>query len=139
MDFDRMRYLINRLPMARYRVDIAMAEATNVSPSFSGMPGVSGNTGKLENSVIRLQETKAAYSAIRDELAVMKSSLRSMLDRMDNPLQKNVIRMRYLEGKRVQDIGWYLNYSERHIRRVLEKAEKNIEKMSAMSEESVIK
>lgn len=138
IDLRKMRHLINRLPMARYRVDVAMSKATKVTATLSGMPHGSGTSSPVENGVIELEETRSAYETIRAELAQMKDQLSPIIDNMENPLEKNVMRLRYLEGKRVAEIGWNLNYSERHIRRVLERAEKNIEKMSAMSESPVI-
>ena len=134
IDLRKMRHLINRLPMARYRVDVAMSKATKVTATLSGMPHGGGVSSPVENGVIELEETRSAYETIRAELAQMKDQLSPIIDNMENPLEKNVMRLRYLEGKRVAEIGWNLNYSERHIRRVLERAEKNIEKMSAMSE-----
>lgn len=136
----RMRFLINRMPLARYRVDLAMARATRVTPVLTGMPHVSGVSSMVENGVIELEECRKAYQEICKELTEMKSKLSPVIDSMENPLEKNVMRLRYIEGKRVAEIGWNLNYSERHIRRVLEKAERYIiEKMSAMSETNVLK
>ena len=94
----------------------------------------------VENGVIELDECRKAYQEICKELTEMKSEISPIIDSMENPLEKNVMRLRYMEGKRVAEIGWNLNYSERHIRRVLEKAEKYIVgKMSAMSEKDMLK
>ena len=54
VDLRRMRFLINRMPLARYRVDLAMARATRVSPVLTGMPHVSGVSSMVENGVIEL-------------------------------------------------------------------------------------
>ena len=48
IDLRKMRHLINRLPMARYRVDVAMSKATKVTATLSGMPHGSGTSSPDE-------------------------------------------------------------------------------------------
>lgn len=125
-DFRKMRHLINRLPMARYRVDLANARATRVTASLTGMPHGGGVTSQVESGVMDIVAARERYDAIREELAGMVRELRPMIEQLEDPLERNAMRLRYLEGHRVPAIADALSYSDRRIYQVLEKAEANI-------------
>lgn len=124
----RMRYLINRLPMARFRVDQAMARATKCTASLTGMPRGGGNGSQVENGAEMLLAAKSAYKAFREELEAMRWELAPYVDSLDDPLEKTSMRMRYMEGYSAREIAYKLAYSEQHVFRVLNAAEKKIAK-----------
>jgi DNA-directed RNA polymerase specialized sigma24 family protein len=71
---------------------------------------------------------KDAYSRLKSELEDMQREVEPIIDRLDRPLQRNAMRMRYIEGRSVREIAYYLNYSEQHIFRVISSAEEKINK-----------
>lgn len=124
IDFRRMRFLIDRLPMARFRIDKAMARAAKCTASLSGMPGGGGGGSQVERGVELLEAAREAHAAISQELYDMRLELQPLLKTLEDPLQKTAMRMRYIEGLSVRKIAYRITYSEQHIFRVLQKAEK---------------
>jgi DNA-directed RNA polymerase specialized sigma subunit len=121
-----MRFLINRLPAARFRVDKAMARATKTTTVLTGMPRGSGTGDQTADGAILLQLAREALDRIETELSEMRAELGPMIEQIDEPLQKSVMRLRYMDGMRVREIAYSLNYSEPHIFRILQRAEQNI-------------
>ncbi len=128
VDLRRMRFLINRLPAARFRVDKAMANATRVTSVLTGMPRGSASDDRMAENVILLDLAKQARDQIVTELEDMRKQLGPMIEALDVPLQKSAMRMRYIEGHSVREIAYSLNYSEQHIFRILTIAERKIQK-----------
>ena len=126
LDLRRMRFLINRLPAARFRVDKAMARATKTTTVLTGMPRGSGTGDQTADGAILLQLAREALDRIETELSEMRAELGPMIEQIDEPLQKSVMRLRYMDGMRVREIAYSLNYSEPHIFRILQRAEQDI-------------
>ena len=127
VDLRRMRFLINRLPAARFRVDKAMANATRVTSVLTGMPRGSASDDRMADNVILLDLAKQARDQIATELEDMRKQLGPMIEALDVPLQKSAMRLRYMEGRSVREIAYSLNYSEQHIFRILQQAERKFE------------
>jgi RNA polymerase sigma factor (sigma-70 family) len=123
----RMRFLINRLPAARFRVDKAMANATRATSVITGMPHGSGSGDRMAENVILLDLAKQARDQITAELEAMRQQLGPLIEALDAPLQKSVMRLRYMDGMSVREIAYALNYSEQHIFRILQQAERKCE------------
>lgn len=129
MDFRRMRFLINRLPMARYRLQKAWSQATRITPVISDMPHGSGVSSPVENGYLLVEAAKNAVDGIEKELADMRAELKGEIGTLENPLEVTAMQMRYLEGRSVREIAYSLNYSEQHIFRVISRAEWKINKI----------
>ena len=128
INFHRMRFLINRLPAARFRVDKAKARATKTTTILTGMPRGSSTGNQVEDGVILIEYARQALDSITTELESMRTELKPMIELLESPLQKNAMWMRYIEGHSVREIAYSLNYSEQHIFRILTIAERNIQK-----------
>ena len=119
-----MRFLIDRLPMARFRIDKAMARAAKCTASLSGMPGGGGGGSQVERGVELLEAAREAHAAIRQDLYDMRLERQPLLETLEDPLQIAAMRMRYIDGLSAREIAYRLTYSEQHIFRVLQKTEK---------------
>ena len=75
VDLHRMRFLINRLPMARYRVDIAMSKATKVTSVMTGMPHGTVAGDSIPDNVERLIMARESYNNIKCELHELRVQL----------------------------------------------------------------
>ena len=128
VELRRMRFLINRLPAARFRVDKAMANATRSTSVLTGMPRGSASGDRMVDNVILLDLARQALDRIEHELHDMREQLGPLIEAMDVPLQKSVMRLRYMDGMSVREIAYSLNYSEQHIFRILQQAENKIMK-----------
>jgi RNA polymerase sigma factor (sigma-70 family) len=133
-DFYKMRKLINRIPMARFRLDKAISRATKVTTVLTGMPRGSGGGSQTEEGALLVMLAREKYDTMQAELNELQARLSPYIKNMDDALQKNVLRMRYIECRSVREIAYCLNYSEQHIFRILQKAETKVEKESVNSE-----
>lgn len=128
-DFRQMRRLINRLPMARLNVDRALARSSRMTAQYSDMPrGGNKTSDPTSEGAVMYIAAKDAYSRLKSELEDMQREVEPIIDGLDRPLQRNAMRMRYIEGRSVREIAYYLNYSEQHIFRVISSAEEKINK-----------
>ena len=127
MDLRRMRFLMNRLPMARFRVEKAMARATKCTAVLTGMPrGGGAGDSAMDSSMELLEKARGAYAALIAELDQHRQELAPMIDLLDKPLERTVMQLRYIEGMSGREIAYQLVYSEQHIFRELAAAEKKI-------------
>lgn len=116
----------NRLPMARFKVERAMSKATKCTATLTGMPRSGGTGNQVETGTELLDAAKAAYNAIQDELTAMREELTPVIARLDRPLERTVMHMRYIEGRSVREIAYGIAYSEPHIFEVLRHVERKL-------------
>lgn len=129
-DFARMRCLINRLPMARLNVDRALARSARMTAQYSDMPrGGNKTSDPTAGGAVLLMAAKNAYMRLKDELCEMQAELQPYIDRLEHPLQRNAMQMRYIERRSAREIAYYLNYSEQHVFRVITRSEEKINVM----------
>jgi hypothetical protein len=126
VDLRRMRFLMNRLPMARFRVEKAMAKATKCTATLTGMPRGGSVGSQVESGMELLEAARGAYNALQDELEAMRNELAPYIPELDKPLERTAMHLRYIEGRSVREIAYQLAYSEQHMFRVLDQAEKKI-------------
>ena len=126
VNFSRMRFLINRLPAARFRVDKAISRATKTTTILTGMPRGSCIGSPTEEGALMVDYARKALESITTELEEMRAELRPLIESLESPLQKNAMWERYIEGHSVREIAYCLNYSEQHIFRILTIAENKI-------------
>ena len=98
----RARFLMNRLPMARVRVDRARGDGF-------------------------VDTAKGAYGALREELEALRDVIRPAIETLEDPLDREVMEMRYLQGLSVREIAYRINYSEQHVFRVAQRAAGKLE------------
>lgn len=126
VDLHRMRWLMQRLPMARLNVERAMSRATKMTATLSDMPHGSGVSNPVADGTEKLIEAKTALQRLQGELAEMRAQLSPFIDGLENPLERTVMQMRYMDGISAWDIAYDLNYSERRIFQLLKRAEGKI-------------
>ena len=130
MDLQRIRFLNNRLPAARFRIDRALATATRVTAPIDGLPRGGGSSGgPVSHGVELIEEARDAYRAIQRELDGLRSQARPLIDALDDPLERQVASLRYLQGLSVRQIAYRLCYSEQHVFRVMARAEKHLQNL----------
>lgn len=126
VDFRRMRFLTNRLPMARFRLLKARSQATRITPVLSDMPHGTEVSSPVERGYLMIEAAQEAVYIIETELQSMRETLADHMDVLTDPLEITAMQMRYMDGRSVREIACCLNYSEPHIFKVLSRAEKKI-------------
>lgn len=126
MNLRKMRILINRYPRACFNVERAMSRAQKCTAQLTGMPG-GGSGSTVADAVELVMQAEEARDRIAAELVRMRAELAPMIDALSDPLEKTVMRMRYMEGVSVREIAYRLSYVERWIFQKLRRAEEQIE------------
>lgn len=120
---------MNRLPMARFRVEKAMAKATKCTAILTGMPRGGSAGSQIESGMELLETAKKAYNAVQDELDEMRKQLYPYIQRLGKPIERTAVHLRYIEGRSVREIAYQLAYSEQHVFRVVSNAERKLEEI----------
>lgn len=98
IDFERMRELIRQVPRQCFEIQKALSAAVGGSPGFDDMPHGTSAGDKLERDVIKLTEIRDAYAEAVEELETMRRELRPHISDLDDPNERAVMRLRYLDG-----------------------------------------
>ena len=72
---------------------------TKTTSVISGMPQGCGDGRGLEKSIAKIVDLENEVNRDIDELVDLKANIKSMIDTIKNPTQKNMMEMRYLQSK----------------------------------------
>lgn len=123
VDLVRMRRLINRLPMAQFRVEQLMSRACKMTATLSDEPRGTAQRDAVADGAILLSAARENLNSLSEELGKMRQELRPAVEDIDDPLSRTCMRMRYFDGVSAREIAYRLNYSERRIFQILKSAE----------------
>ena len=111
--FEKLRLAERRLTAAEERVAFCRAAAAKASAVLGGeCVSRSRDVTANENAVIRLMEAEQEYTEAERHYANLYDQVCTYLQKLDDPVNANILRMRYVEHKRMTNIA-----KELHIRR----------------------
>jgi len=119
----RMRQLMRYTIKARWRVEKEMAKATKITSVLTGMPHGGGGHDQVADGVIKIDEIKQAYKETLGELEDMQHELDPLIDTLDNPDDRAVMRLRYIECYSPEDIAEAIHRTDRSVYYYLSRAE----------------
>ena len=126
IDLRRMRYLMDRLPMARLNVERAMSRATKCTQRLTMAAGGGGYGDAMSENAIRLSIAREKRDGILRELRELREALAPRIAELDDPVQRLIMQMRYLDGQSARQIAYALALSERWVFYNLSRAETRI-------------
>lgn len=129
VNLSRMRTLIAYEQRLRFDRLKKLAKATKITTTITGMPRGSGTGNKIQDGAIELAEIEDAYREVLTELRSMREELEQLLPALDNPDDIGIMRLRYVDGKRLQDIPEAVCLSERAMYYHLSGAERKLVRM----------
>ena len=129
VNLSRMRTLIAYEQRLRFDRLKKLAKATKITTTITGMPRGSGAGNKIQDGAIELAEVEDAYREVLTELRSMREELEQLLPALDNPDDIGIMRLRYVDGKRLQDIPEAVCLSERAMYYHLSGAERKLVRM----------
>ena len=129
VNLSRMRTLIAYEQRLRFSRLKKLAKATKITTTITGMPRGSGTGDKVADGAIELAEVEEAYREVFTELRSMRCELERLLPSLDNPDDIGVMRLRYIDGLKLQDIPEAVCLSERAMYYHLSGAEKKLARM----------
>ena len=119
----RMRQLMRDTIKVRWRVEKEMARATKVTTVLTGMPRGGSGHDQVSEGAIKIDEVKAAYREVLEELEQMQRELDPLIDKLENPDDRAVMRLRYIEGYSPEDIAEAIHRTDRSVYYYLSRAE----------------
>lgn len=100
--------------------------ATDTTVHLSNMPKGGGDGQRMERDVVEIRAAEEELEAARKELAAMIAKLRVEMRKLHKWQYKLIIRKRYIEGKRLEDVAYETNYCWSHMNRCRKEAEEII-------------
>jgi len=100
--------------------------ATDTTVHLSNMPKGGGDGQRMERDVVEIRAAEEELEAARKELAAMIAQLRIEMKKLHKWQHKLIIRKRYIEGKRLEDVAYETNYCWSHMNRCRKEAEEII-------------
>ena len=89
---------------------------------------VSSIASKVENKSLDLVSLKKDIDLHNVKIEEVKREIDCIIDKLEDDTLKNLLRLRYLEFRKWEDIAYILGYTERHTHRKHNKALKEINK-----------
>ncbi len=86
-------------------------------------------TSKVENKVIDLVSLRKDIDLHNVKIEEVKREIACIIDKLEDDTLKDLLRLRYLEFRKWEDIAYILNYTERHTRRLFNRALKELIKI----------
>ena len=123
----RMRQLMNRRSTRiLWEIEKEQARATKITTVLTGMPRSGGNHDQVQDGAVKLVELKEAYGELMMELDQMREELKPLIDTIENEDLRAAMRLRYINGKRPEDIADAICLADRTIYRYLVRAENEL-------------
>ena len=110
--FEKLRFAERRLTAAEERVAFCRAAAAKASAVLGGeCVSRSRDVTANEKAVIRLMEAEQEYAEAEREYGDLRSQVCSLLQRLDDPINAEILKLRYVEHKRMSTIANELHLS----------------------------
>lgn len=114
--FEKLRFAERRLTAAEERVAFCRAAAAKASAVLGGeCVSRSRDVTANENAVIRLMEAEQEYAEAEREYGDLRSQVCSLLQRLDDPINAEILKLRYVEHKRMSTIANELHLSRSNV------------------------
>lgn len=114
--FEKLRFAERRLTAAEERVAFCRAAAAKASAVLGGeCVSRSRDVTANENAVIRLMEAEQEYAEAEREYGDLRNQVCSLFQRLDDPINAEILKLRYVEHKRMTAIAKELHLSRSSI------------------------
>ena len=114
--FEKLRFAERRLTAAEERVAFCRAAAAKASAVLGGeCVSRSRDVTANENTVIRLMEAEQEYAEAERQYSDLRNQVCSLLQRLDDPINAEILKLRYVKHKRVTAIAKELHLSRSSI------------------------
>lgn len=114
---------------AMEEINIAVGEleqwqeiATRISPQYSGMPHGSDGTDKLQTAALEIAELKDRIQQNIHQAQLVREQVRKLIDSVPEHNLRSLLLLRYIEGKKWEEIAVEMRYDYRWVLRLHSKA-----------------
>lgn len=126
VDLFWMRQLMRKTLKVQWRIEQEEARATKSTTTLTGMPRGGAGTDHVADGAIKISEIKEAYREVIEELQRMRYELDPLIDSLENPDDRAVMRLRYIKGFSPEDIADAIHRTDRSIYYYLSRSEDQI-------------
>lgn len=113
---EQAKYVRREMLRAREKVrEIDMRITSLSSMRYDKDPIQATPVNQMEEGVMELIEAKDRVQAMERKYWQLYVDISSELDLVDDPLQREVLKQYYLDGKKMRSIGYNLNYDVKWI------------------------
>ena len=114
--FEKLRLAERRLTATEERIAFCRAAAAKASAVLGGeCVSRSRDVTANENTVIRLMEAEQEYAEAERQYSDLRNQVCSLLQRLDDPINAEILKLRYVKHKRVTAIAKELHLSRSSI------------------------
>jgi RNA polymerase sigma factor (sigma-70 family) len=130
-DLKQYQAIVREMSQVQNKIkELECMKYTIKSPTWSDMPkGSLGNHNKLENILIDIEEQTEKYWDKYGQLLELQNKIENAIENLE-PLEREVLRYRYFNNKKFEEISCIINYSFRTVRRIHKRGIEKIEKSS---------
>jgi len=114
IDWQRIDFLIKRLPEMQFKVDKAFNRVARLSKPMSDMPR-SHNPSTMDDGVILYTEAKEALKAFKDELDGYTQCLNELIPQIEDEKVRRAMYERYIEHRSINRISHRMLYDRSYI------------------------
>lgn len=116
--FEKLRFAERRLIAAEERVAFCQTAAAKTSVVLgSQCVSRARDVASHENAIIRLMEAERAYTEAEREYSDLRDHVCSLLQRLDDPMNADILKLRHVENKRMSAIANELHLSRSSVYR----------------------
>lgn len=96
-------------------------------PILTDMPSGPHNLTQLEDGVIKLMQLKEKYMKMLEDLCEQQLAIEESIKDLE-PIERDVIRCRYFNGLKWNEVQKKVDYAQRQTRRIHDRAIKKLER-----------
>lgn len=116
----------------RERAQKLRAEAERMSVRLTGLPGGGPSDDRLQRCAAELADLEREYTAAAAVCTVRLRSIERAVRRLKDPVQRVILRRRWLDGESWERIAGEMSYSTRAVHYI---AEKGVERLKPRTKE----
>lgn len=89
--------------------------SVKITPNYSDMPKGCGGGSKVENAVLALVSVENRIDAAVGSLVKIRDEIMAAIDGVDDPVYRQLLRLRYINCQKWEEIAVSMNYYGRHL------------------------
>ena len=123
------RYIVKKRRaegLAKRLVRVRSGSGSLRSPVLSGAPGSKRDTSYTEDICVKAEELEQRIRAINQTAEVYKSEILDAIDELEDTTRAEILERVFILDQSIDDISEYMDYSSRHIQRLLSLAVSDI-------------
>ena len=101
------------------KIEFLESKKTSIkSQIITDMPRGEAEQDRLGQLLIQIEELIELYNEKQSNLIKQQTKIENCIDKLDNALERNIMRLRYLESKKWEKICVEVNYSWENVHRI---------------------